>query len=176
MLRSSMIPRPARLAVTALFLALAACAGVRGLDEDPLPLSTDERARVGRQVDKALEERRWTTAWNQAVDAGADRARLEGVALAALKDDDGAAEDMFEALLAKWGGLTPDARGRVTELVQQALRDRHWERAVEMELLTAEDAPAYAAAWALYDDAPPNKAEDVLQAITEARAEREKAD
>ena len=176
MLRSTMVLRLQRFAVPACCLILGACASVRGLDGDPLPLSAAEKARVSKQVDNALETRKWDAAWNQAVDAGADRSRLETVALAALADDDGVAEDMFEALIGKWGGLTPAARGRVSELVEARIDKRDWDRAIELELLTAEDAPTYAAAWALYDRAPPNKAPDVLEAIGEARSDREKAD
>lgn len=173
---STMALRRPRLAVPALFLTLAACSGVSGLDEEPMALSSVEKARVDGQVSKALEARRWTAAWNQAVDGGASRERFESIAVSALADDDGDAADMLEALRAKWGGLTPAARGRVDELVQEELRRRDWERAVEIELLAADDAPAYEAAWALYEDAPPHKAHDLLQAIDEARREREEED
>jgi hypothetical protein len=176
MLRRTMAHRLQRIAATALCLLAGACASVRGLDEAPTPLSASEQARVARQVDSALEERKWDAAWNQAVEAGAERARLEDVALRALADDDGVAGDMFEALVAKWGGLTTPARERVSVLVGDAIARRDWERAVELELLTAEDAPAYAAAWGVYDQAPAGEAEPVLAAIVEARADRERSD
>ncbi len=163
-------------AVAVLCLVLGACSSIRSLDEDPLPLSASEKAHVGTQVDKALEKRRWETAWNQAVDAGADRGRLETIALGALQDDDGAAEDMLEALVGKWGGLTPTARGRVQALVKAALVEDDWGRAVEIEILAAEDAPTYQAAWDLYSGAPPRRAESLLEAITGARGDAEKTD
>lgn len=178
MLRSSMCHRLQCLAVSILCLALGACSSLRGLDEDPVLLSGPEKARVQKKVDEAVEKERWAAAWNQAVDAGSGRDRLETLALGALADDDSDAVDMFEALLTKWKGLTPAARQQVDDLVQAELKERwpDWERAVEIELITAEDAPTYSAAWALYDDVPPNKAESVLEAITEARREREAAD
>ena len=176
MLRPTMALRLQRSAVLICCLILGACASIRGLDEDPLPLSTTEKARVNTQVDKALAGNDWDAAWNQTVDAGADRSRLEAVALAALADKDGAAPDMFEALVEKWGALTPPARGQVAALVEASVAENDWDRAVELELLTAEDAPTYAAAWVVYDRAPPSKAEAVLAAIVEARSDREKAD
>ena len=176
MLRLAMALRLQRFAVPACCLILGACASLRGLDEDPLPLSAAEKARVGTKVDEAVVEREWDAAWNQAVDLGADRSRLEAVALAALADDDGVAQDMFEALIGKWGGLTPAGRGRVKTLVEASIDERDWDRAVEVELLTAEDAPTYAAAWAVYDRAPPQDAVSALAAIGEARSEQEKAD
>ena len=176
MLRPIMALRLQRLAVPVCCLILGACASVRGLDGDPLPLSTAEKARVGAQVDKAVATGEWDAAWNQAVDAGADRSRLEAVALAALADEDGVSSDMFEALIDKWGGLTPAARGQVSDLVRAGIGENDWDRAVEIELLTADDAPTYAAAWAVYDRAPANKAAAVLTAIGEARSDREKAD
>jgi hypothetical protein len=159
-------------------MLLAACATVRGLDEPALDLSGEEKARVERQVRIAIDEKRWSSAWNQAVDAGASRERLEGIAMGALEAEDGVVEDMLEALFAKWGGLTPAGRARVDALLEEVLTAKwvDWERAAEIAIQTAEDAPAYARAWEIYEAAPPDGAQSILEAIGEARRTRETDD
>jgi hypothetical protein len=120
-------------------------------------------------VDAAIEERRWSTAWDQAATAGASRERLEEIALGALADDDGAAEDMLAALAKKWGGLSPGGRARVRGIVEEAKARGDWEEAARVALGAAEDAPAFADAWVLYRGAPARDAGDVLTEILEAR-------
>ncbi|MHC5011680.1 MAG: hypothetical protein ACYTG6_12160 [Planctomycetota bacterium] len=156
-------------------LLVASCSSPKGLDETPMSLSPDEAALVEEQVARAREAEEWTAAWNQAVDAGTDRSGLEAIALDALEADDGAAEDMLDALRRKWGGLTPAGRERVTALSRRAMGKKDYERAASIEVFAAEDAPAYAAAWRIYRETPPGDAEAVLEVIRSARAREEGA-
>ena len=50
------------------------------------------------QVERAVEARRWKIAWNAEIEAGADRAALERIALDALQDRSRHAGDMFASL------------------------------------------------------------------------------
>jgi len=150
---------------------------MKGLDERPRALAPDERARVAAKIDSAVGEEEWVAAWNQAVDLGADRARFESIAVGALEDRaDGDAEKMFGMLREKWGPLSAAARGRVDALVAAAREDGDWGRMAKIQILTADDPPKYAAAWAVYEETPPSEAQDVLDLIVEARGEGEKQD
>ena len=51
---------------------------------------------------------------------------------------------MFAQLRAKFGGITPEARARVTVLRKKAEDEKRWKDAAQIEIDTAEDAPAYA--------------------------------
>ena len=157
-------------------LLVAACSDLAALDGDGATpaLSGSEQAAVRTQVDKALAGQRFKTAWNQEVAAGADRARLEAVALAALEAHSGHAADMFAALRTRHGALSSGARGRVDGLVAQAQDAASWSRALELELLTADDAPEYTRAWAVYRAAPPERAAALLQTIQDAKEEAAK--
>ena len=168
------------------FLALgatAACsASLAKLDEEGA-LSEDESLAVRAQVEKAVAEKRWESAWNQEVAAGGDRHRLELIALAALRDESGDADDMFEALHEKWKGITPAARQAIDRMrVESEGRDRpDWDRALEIELVTADDPPAFKRAWDVYKRADARAAEDLLERLQEARKryeekQREKAE
>lgn len=160
--------------LTALLLAclLSSCAGLSGLGDETPTLGPDEQASVHAQAERALAEGRFNAAWNQEVAAGADRERLEAVAVAALAGRSRHTEDMFQALHARFGPLGPTARERVTALVAEARGLGSWERAVDLEIQAADDAPAYTAAWALYRAAPADLAPGLLAAIQEARADR----
>jgi hypothetical protein len=156
-----------------LLLALGACSGLKDVGEGPLTLSDSEKERVRARVDRDLADAKgrkdWAAAWNQEVGAGSDRDRLEGFALGALEAADGDAEDMFAALRKKWGPLGAASRRRVEALVEDAIAKKDWERALEIEILTADDPPTYARAFALYERCPAREAEDLLEAIDEAR-------
>ncbi len=164
--------RPALLLLT---LLLAGCSGVDGLSADAPRLSDAERESVQVQVEKALEQKRFNLAWNQEVKAGADRGRLERIALEALRARSGHAEDMFSALREKHGALSADSRKAVTLQREAAQREGRWSRALEIEMLTADDPPAYSAAWSVYRDAPPDVAPDLLTTITDARSDHEES-
>ena len=155
-------------------LQFAACSGVADLDDSAAAsLSPAETAAVRQQIEKALsdDEKEWAAAWNQEVKIGAARERLERVALAALADESGDAEDMFEALRKKWGGLTPAARAQVDDAVATAIAEKDWDRAVELEILSADaaDRPAFKGAWAIYRQSPADEAVDLFESIEDAR-------
>lgn len=155
-----------------LVLLLPACADLAALDgggETPA-LSGSEQAHVRGQVDKALAEQRFKTAWNQEVAAGADRARLEHIAVTALEGNSGHAEDMFEALRLKHGALSAASRAQVDRLVAKARQEGAWSRALEVELLTADDVPDFQRAWAVYRAAPVERSQSLLDSITAAKA------
>jgi hypothetical protein len=164
--------RLARVAVVAAVAACAfGCAGVASLDDQGPALSDDERRAVRGQVDAALDAKSYKAAWAQEVAAGADRGRLAEIAVAALEHRSGNAGDMFAAMHAKWGALEPGPRARVSALVEAARRAGDWERALELEILAADDAPAYARAWAVYEAAPHDRAPALLDSVLEARKE-----
>lgn len=140
-----------------------------GLSADAPKLSDAERDDVRAQVEKALAQGRYNLAWNQEAQAGADRARLEAVAIEALRARSRHAPSMFEELRETHGGLTDDARTKVTLQTDAAREAGRWMRAVQIEIMTADDPPAYRRAWALYRDAPPDQAPDLLAAITDAK-------
>lgn len=164
-----------RLPPTALALLLAltlaaGCSGVDSLSADAPKLSDAERDDVRAQVEKAIEQQRFNLAWNQEVQAGADRERLERVAVEALRARSRHAPSMFTELRERHGGLSADARTKVTLQTDAAKQEGLWSRAVQIELMTADDPPAYAGAWAVYRAAPPDQAPDLLAAITDAKA------
>ncbi|MDJ0976697.1 MAG: hypothetical protein QNJ98_19735 [Planctomycetota bacterium] len=156
-------------------LVLAGCSSVRSLtdarDAAGPPLGEAEASLVRGQVETALKEKRFADAWNQEIELGASRERFEAIAIAALEDDDGDAEDMFEQLRAKYGGLSEDARLRVDDLVRERMSEGRFELAAELAITAADDAPTYAHAFRVYEGTPARKAADVLQVIQEARAE-----
>ncbi len=154
-------------------IAGSACSGISGLDEPAAELSTSERATVREQVDAAVEAKTYRAAWDQEVTAGADRTRLERVALAALENHSRHAPDMFEALREKWGALQPAAREQVSTWTAAAQQREEWGRALELELITADDPPAFTRAFAVYKAAPPLFAPDLLEEIQDARADHE---
>lgn len=165
------------LPVLLLTLFSGACAELRSPDEAPLGLAPGEQAQVRSKVDQALEGAGrvdWTAAWNQEVQAGADPERLSRIALGALRADATDAADMYAALVRKWGPLAGPHRAEVTALVQSALGRGDWSRALEIELLTADDAPTYSRAWALYEQAPLAEGPGLLQEIHDARTRHEK--
>jgi hypothetical protein len=157
--------------VPPLLLLLAACSSPRALDEAPMDLSPEEGAAVMERVEQGIEQGSFVSAWNQAVDVGAGRETFERIALAALEERDAAAEEMLRAVRDKWGGLTPEGRQRVDRLSAEALRDGTVQRAVQIEILAADDAPAFSGAWRLYREVPQNRAPSVLEAIRDARKE-----
>lgn len=164
------------LSVLVAALVLAACSGVRELDEPALPLTRQEAEAVERQVERARTDGEWRAAWSQAIDLGGDRRLLEGIALDALEDQAGDAEEMFELLRDKWGGLTEDGQARVGTMTVGAQERGLWNRAAEIQLAVAGDAPAYAGAWAVYEAAPSWASEGVLERIREAREDLEETD
>lgn len=165
-------PFVARLAAVLLLVPLGtgACSGLQTLDEKPADLSENERTAVRVQVDKAVADGTFGAAWDQEVHAGADRGRLEAIALAALEKHSRHAPDMFAALREKWGALTPAGRARISEWSETAQRNGEWGRALELELVTADDPPAYERAWGVYKRAPSLRATDLLEEIQDARA------
>lgn len=161
----------------ALVLAPLGCSGVRSLTDareaaGP-PLGETEQAMVRGQVEDALQEKRFAEAWNQEVELGASRERLESIAIAALEDDDGDAADMVAELRAKWGGLSEGARTRVEDLVRERMAEGRFELAAELAITAADDAPAYTHAFRVYEQTPARKAADVLRVIQDARKEAE---
>lgn len=169
------IPRLASVLLVAALLA--GCSGVDDLSGGRPKLTDSERDDVRVQVEKALQRKRFNLAWNQEVQAGADRARLETIALGALRARSRHAGDMFAALRERHGGLSEDARAAVGLQTAAAVAAGRWHRAVAIELMTAEDPPAYRGAWAVYRDAPPDRAPALLEAITDAKqAHAESAD
>ncbi len=167
-----------RLTILFTLVVFAACSGVTSLDEEHNALNARERTLVRSQADKALEAGEWSEAWDQEVHAGGDRARLESIALAALKDDSGSAESMFAELRRKWGPLSGGSRAALDTLVVDAVAERDWKRAMEIEITSADDPPkagddaervTFSKAWALFGEAPPNKASDLREMIQDAR-------
>jgi hypothetical protein len=155
---------------------LSACSGVGSLTADAPKLTSAEKDSVRVQVEKALTQKRYNLAWEQEVAAGADRAQLERIALLALRGRSGHAESMLAALRERHGDLTPEMRALITQEAEAAKASRHWERAVQIELQAAGDAPAYEAAWALYRAAPADRAPGLLKAITAAKEAHAESD
>jgi hypothetical protein len=158
-----------RLAVLLAPVLLAGCTGVADLKETRRPLSGDEVTLVRKRADEALGEKRWQAAWDQEAEAGADRDRLEAVFLASLAADQGPYEDMLAQLRAKFGGLSDSAKTSVARLANEHEGKGEWKKAVDVLILTAEDAPAYRAAWDLYTRASLKAAPEVLHRIQDAR-------
>jgi len=145
---------------------------LEGSHTGPAP---SEQDAIRHQVAQAVAAGRYKAAWNQEIEAGAERARLEAVALAALAHDSGQAEAMFAALRAKWGNLGPSSRARVEALVAEAKGLGKWTQALRLELKTADDPPAYKLAWALYASAPVDRASALLGDIKDAQADAKEA-
>jgi hypothetical protein len=156
-------------------LGAAACSNVTALDAPRRPLSPGEPPTVREKSDEALAAKQYAVAWNHEFHAGGDRARLEAIFLAALADDAGAAEDMMEQLRAAHGGLSEGATARAKEVAAAEEGRGDWERAAEVLVLVASDAPAFEAAWDVYRRAPPKDALTVLETIQQARVEHEQA-
>ena len=163
-------------ALLLLALVLGACTSVKTLDTPARGFQPDAKARVAKRIQDAIDDKEWTAAWNMAVDMGATRAKFEDIAARAVIDDAAAEQDMVEALRARYGTLGPGfltpVRAHVDHLI--AVK-KDLERAVEIELLTANDAPRYERAWAIYDHVPADDAPDVLEMIADARAEAEES-
>jgi hypothetical protein len=167
---------PLPLLLTALLALCGGCSGLAPLDEPPAAtLAPSEQAAVRAKADEALAQGRYNAAWNQEVAAGADRARLEAIAVQALAGRSLHAADMLRALEKRFGGLGPEARARADALVARARTEGHWQRALEVALAAADDAPHYEAAWAVYRDAPPEVASSLLEMIQDARKAREES-
>lgn len=156
------------LGVLVLLLGAGACS-IRSLDEPRAELSEQERSRVAGQVESALADEEWEVAWNQAVDGGLDRARLEAVALATLRARDARGEAMVEELREAYGGLTEEGAREAAVIAEALSGEGQWKWSARVLVWTAADAPAYRRAWDLYDQAPAKKASDVLEVILEAR-------
>lgn len=161
--------------VLAFAVLLPACTGVSDLGKAPAPFTGAEGAAVRTKVDAAVAAKKFADAWNLEAQAGTDRTRLETIALASLEADEGPYEAMFAQLRTKFGGLSPEARGRVSALTAKELGLKHWTRAVEAELAAADDAPAYAGAWRVYEQTPPDEALAVLDALRKARKDHDSA-
>jgi len=159
------------LLLLSLVLATTACQSPQSLDREPMRLSGSERSLVVAQVDAARQPAigDWTGAWNQAVDAGLGRAVLEGIALDALEDDAGVAESMIQALGDKFGGLSAEGRRRVDRLTTAAAAKGDHARALEIQILTAEDPKTLKGAWRVYHGAPPDEAAGLLETLRKAR-------
>ncbi len=161
--------------VIALASLLPACSGVSDLGKAPTPFAGTEGDAVRKKADAALAEKKYAEAWNLEAQAGTDRARLEAIALASLEADEGPFEDMLAQLRTKFGGLSPEGRARVTAFTSKELGLAHWARAVDVELAAADDAPAYAGAWRVYEQTPPGEALAVLESLRAARKDHDLA-
>jgi hypothetical protein len=150
-------------------LLLAACTGAADLKGPDRTVPADASAALRRKADEALTEAKYADAWNLEAQAGSDRARLEAIAVASLDADNGPYEDMMKALRGKFGGLSADARSRVSAVTKKFEADRKWTDAAEVEIVTADDAPAYQGAWGVYTRTPVKDALDVYQRIEKAR-------
>ena len=164
-----MLRRP--LLVLVLAASAAGCTGLAALDGGGAapPLNATEQSAVHGQVDKALAEQSYKTAWNQEVAAGADRDRLEAIALAALDAKSSHADGMFKELRKKHGALGVAARARIERLVAQARQEGAWLHALELEIVTADDPPAFSRAWEVYRAAPSEGAAALLESLQEAK-------
>lgn len=165
-------PALVRPALLWLVLLVSGCSGIGelgGSDSSPR-LSPSEQTAVRGQVSAAMAAKRWKVAWNQEIEAGAEQAHLQEIALAALADRSRHAGDMLTALRERFGTLPAGGRTQVEELVAQARTAGRWAWALELELLSADDPPTFSRAWALYRAAPVDRAPGLLEAIQEARA------
>jgi hypothetical protein len=150
-------------------LLLASCSGVREPTGPSRPLAPGETQVVRKKSAEAVAQKEWAVAWDQEVEAGADRARLEEITLSAMAADSGPYEDMVAALQKKFGGFTDAALARATALAHEFEGKGDFSRAVDIQLLIANDPPEYKAAWDLYGRAPVKKAGAVVDAIQKAR-------
>lgn len=156
--------------LAALGTSIAGCSGVSSLSTSKT-LVTDggEVAAVHAKVDQAVKEGKYADAWDLEAAAGRDRARLESIALASLAADDGPYEKMLTELIGAFHGLTPEARARVGAESKKSMEALKWDRAAEIEIAAAEDAPAYKAAFGVYERTPPSDALSVLERIEKSR-------
>src|SRR5688572_1965377 len=115
----------------AAILLLAGCSGVTSLDEPRRPLLPGEPPTVREKSEQALAAKDYGAAWTHEFHAGADRARLETIFLAALAADAGNADDMMEQLRKAHGGLTPASETRVKEIATRAESEKKWVHAAE---------------------------------------------
>lgn len=159
---------PAVLALLSL-AALAACTSVADLGRPSRPLLGDEPVLVRNKSDEALKQERWADAWNLEKEAGADRARLEEIALVTLEHEHSDAADMFQRLREKFGGISEGAKQRVADLTQKAIAGREWKRAAEIQILAADDPPTYKGAWDVYVQTPVSENLAILMRIQKAR-------
>jgi hypothetical protein len=157
-------------AICAICWSAAGCSGVSSLATTK-PLVTDggEVAAVHAKSDEAVKGGKYAEAWDLEAAAGQDRGRLESIALASLAADEGPYEKMFGELTKKFHGLSPEARARVGAESRKAMEAKKWGRAADIELAAAEDAPAYKAAFGVYERTPPDDALAVLERIEKAR-------
>lgn len=160
----------ARSLVWVVAFALAGCAGVSDLTAPASSGIGTHAQDVRRKADEALAAGKFEEAWNLEAAAGTDRARLEAIALASLAADKGPYEDMFPALRKKFGGLSTEARARVDALAQEREAAGQYDAAVALQLVAADDAPAYDAAWGVYKRTPVKDALEVLETIEAAAA------
>jgi hypothetical protein len=158
-----------------LALALGACTSVADLGRPSKPLMAGEPAQVRKKSEEALRQKEWVLSWNHEVAAGADRSALEEIALQALDDEDGDAEEMFAQLRKKFGGVTEGAAARVKSMTEKAVDLGDWDRAAEIQILAADDAPTYRGAWDVYAVTPAAKAMPILEKIQKARADWQEA-
>ncbi len=165
-----------RSVIVVLCLALAVvapsvgCSGVASLSTTKsLVTSGDEVAAVRAKVDQAVIAGEYADAWDLEAASGKDRGRLETIALASLAADDGPYEKMFAELIGAFHGLSPEARTRVGAESKRAMEAKKWDRAAEIEIAAAEDAPAYKSAFGVYERTPPSDALSVLERIEKAR-------
>lgn len=157
-------------AALSLLVPLAACSGVASLSTSrPLVSDSGEVSAVHAKVDQAVKEKRFADAWDLEAASGKDRARLETIAIASLAADEGPYEAMLKELIGEFHGLSPQARSRVGAESKKAMEAKNWDRAAEIEIAAAEDAPAYKAAFAVYELTPPTDALSVLTQIDTAR-------
>jgi hypothetical protein len=150
-------------------LTCSACSGVRAPTGPTRPLAPNEVQVVRKKSEEAVQQKAWAVAWDQEIEAGADRGRLEDIMLASLAADSGPYEDMIAELEKKWGGLSESAQTRAATLASESEGKKDFKLATDILILTANDAPEYRAAWDLYGRAPPKNAGDVLERIQKAR-------
>jgi hypothetical protein len=148
--------------------ALVGCAGVSDLSTPASPSLGRHVEDVRRKADEALAAGRFADAWNLEAQAGTDRARLEAIALAALVADQGPYEDMFPALRMRFGGLSTEARAKVDALAREREGAGRYAAAADVQIVAADDAPAYEAAWDVYKRTPVKDALAVLERIEAA--------
>ena len=151
---------------------VAGCSGVQDLSTRSRPLSAGESQAVRTKSDELLAAKKWSDAWNQEAAAGADRGRLEAIALASLAEDRGPYEDMLDQLRKKFGGLSDAGKAKVRSIAETAEGKDDWKRAADVLIVTADDAPEYKAAWDLYGRASGDNlkhAPQVLDRIQKAR-------
>jgi hypothetical protein len=158
---------------TALVLSLCACTGVADLGRPQPRLAGEEQGLTRKKVDEALRAKQWKNAWNLEAAAGTDQKRLEEIALAALEDDDGDAEEMFAQLRKKFGGYSEALKAGIRELTQKAIDLLDYKRAVDIQLVSADDAPKYEGAWDVFQRTPAKEALGILERINDARQDHE---